>query len=464
MKRIAWCFLASSIPALEAERLCSLPPVTYPGAKIAYPESKSALEALEEFGIATWYSDRLENGDYAKTARDLVTSCPEDSRLSVVVYGIPQKDCASTESTSGSTVHTTAEYITFLNILTSTIGARKVLYILEPDAIGLMADTTGCGQTAGYMTNLQVAIEILSKNENAVIYLDVGYWSLEYPNTLAIVVNIVKELVTATSNVKGIALNTSNYQAISKLAQLCTEFQTAMDSTELHCIFDTSRNRNGAPENNEWCNVRNGGIGTPPSNETGYSNVDYFLWVKPSGDSDGTCRNHTSDSIPGPNAGVFFNEIFKFHWNQGTLVAELGYPPIGKTRRRLVGSVVSTNFIQDQEFDDQDFTSNQTGNFQDRTRDVDNEKITTLHLSHRSAEALQVGKKDTNDQTTASGTILLVGVVAATVISLATVIGIRREQKKLLNDDKNLPLSALAPLPNFRVQKSTTKHDESSIL
>ncbi|OWZ20524.1 Glycoside hydrolase [Phytophthora megakarya] len=189
---VAFLLAWAGVGIVQADTLCSLPPVTYAKAKAAYPASAFAIEALEKYGIATWYSDRKANGDYAQTAADLVATCPQDSRISVVVYGLPNKDCAAKESAVGSTVQSAADYVAFLNTLTSAIGNRKIMYILEPDAIGLLADTTGCGQSAGYLANLQTAISLLSKNENAQIYLDVGYWTLEYPASSTAVANIVK--------------------------------------------------------------------------------------------------------------------------------------------------------------------------------------------------------------------------------------------------------------------------------
>lgn len=313
------------------DTLCSIPPTTYTAAKAAYPASAFALEALESYGIATWYSDRTANGDYAQTAADLVASCGDDTRLSVVVYGIPNKDCAAGESAVGSTVTTTDEYKAFLQTLIDAVGSRKVLYILEPDAIGLLADSTSCGQSAGYLANLQVAIGLLSQNDNAQIYLDVGYWTLEYTSTASTVAGIVQQLVSSGTKVKGISLNTSNYQSTSLLSTLCSNFQTAVGSTDLHCIFDTSRNYNGAPSSDEWCNVKTAGVGAVPTSDTGMSNVDYLLWVKPPGDSDGTCSGRTSDAMTGPEAGVFSNDIFQAHWNQGMLVNELGFNVIDGT-------------------------------------------------------------------------------------------------------------------------------------
>ncbi|KAF4315280.1 hypothetical protein JM18_005973, partial [Phytophthora kernoviae] len=319
----------AGISLVQADTLCSVPPVTYSKAKAAYPASAFAIEALEKHGIATWYSDRSENGDYAQTAEDIVDACPEDSRLSIVVYGLPNKDCDAKESAVGNTVQSASDYVNFLSTLTTAIGTRKVLYILEPDAIGLLAsDTTDCGESANYLANLHTAIILLSANENAEIYLDVGYWTLEYTSTTSTVAGIVKRLAFAGSKVKGITLNTSNYQATSSLATLCSNFQSAVGSTDLHCIFDTSRNYKGAPESDEWCNVKSAGIGALPTSSTGLSNVDYFVWAKPPGDSDGICSGRTSDSIQGPGAGVFFDELFQTQWNQGMLVAEMGFDSI----------------------------------------------------------------------------------------------------------------------------------------
>ena len=110
------------------------------------PASAFAIEVLEKYSIATWYSDRIVNGDYAQLAADLVTACPLDSRISVVVYGLPNKDCAAQESTGGGTVFSASDYAAFITTLASAIGDRKVLYVLEPDTIGLLADTTNAAK------------------------------------------------------------------------------------------------------------------------------------------------------------------------------------------------------------------------------------------------------------------------------------------------------------------------------
>ncbi|KAG7380382.1 hypothetical protein PHYPSEUDO_007270 [Phytophthora pseudosyringae] len=521
LRSFRWAVVASFLLGLggtglvQADTLCSLPPVTYAKAKTDYPASAFAIEALEKNGIATWYSDRTENGDYAQTAANLVSSCPEDSRISVVVYGLPNKDCAAKESAVGSTVKSASDYVKFLNTLTSAIGNRKVLYILEPDAIGLLADTTGCGQSAGYLANLQTAVGLLSQNQNADIYLDVGYWTLEYPATSTAVATIVKQLMSAGSRVKGIMLNTSNYQSTSKLSTLCGNFQSAVGSTDLHCAFDTSRNYHGGPESQEWCCVKSAGIGALPSSETGISNVDYFIWAKPPGDSDGTCVGRTSDSMQGPGAGVFFDELFQSLWNQGVMVAEKGYPAIDGTVRSSAGSAgtasspttqTSSGSQKQQQTQDQgqeaatynatapstpssDTNSSKTGgntpsitttstasnagptSYQSTGTQTTAEEastpapaLTPIPVS-KAADSQQISTESSSSSTMGTGVIVLIALVAAAVVALAAIVGIRQRQKKMVNAVKTPEMSALAPLPttivNFRPQRTALARDSN---
>eukprot|EP00644_Phytophthora_capsici_P000380 jgi/Phyca11/503744/fgenesh2_kg.PHYCAscaffold_4_\ len=91
----------------------------------------------------------------------------------------------------------------------------------------------------------------------------------------------------------------------------------------MRCIVDTSRNYNGNPTT-DWCNVPTAGIGKPPTSETGVSNIDYFMWIKPPGESDGECT-----TTGGTSAGSFYLEGFKLLWDQGYFVSEEGKPKIG---------------------------------------------------------------------------------------------------------------------------------------
>lgn len=52
----------------------------------------------------------------------------------------------------------------------------------------------------------------------------------------------------------------------------------------------------------EWCNVSPAGFGQPFTTNTGNSNVDAIVWVKPGGESDGTCGMSGA-----PQAGAWFD-------------------------------------------------------------------------------------------------------------------------------------------------------------
>lgn len=512
MATMALAFVRTADVA-AGESLCALAPGSYAAAKSAYPDAAFAIAEMEKHTIATWYTDR--GGDYASTAKQLVADCPDSSRLSVVVYGLPNKDCDAGYSSGGNNKNA-GDYANYLNTLTGIIGNRKVLYVLEPDAVGLLAKAGGCAESAGYKANLQTAVKLLSANPNAEIYLDVGYWCLQYGESAAKVAGIVKEIASA-GRVKGITLNTSNYRSNDELAKLCSNFQGAIGDGNMHCVFDTSRNYNGSPSSNEWCNTKSAGIGKPPTSDTGLSNVDYFIWIKPPGESDGTCSggDRTSDAMQGPAAGAFFKESFKLLWNQGALVKELNQPAIDGTVRGYSSSTpapvatttpapetatpspvatVYTPVQEDREGDASTDGSHTSPSSSSKTADVyetgiQNATTTTTTTNDSAAasvlgvpETLIAGDSDstsptpstpTTDSTStvqevttkssgesamSSGIIVLVGLVGAAVVALVAVVGLRRRQQKMLFEAK----TPTEPHPSFQV--TTVKSSESSVL
>ncbi|KAE9081102.1 hypothetical protein PF010_g22119 [Phytophthora fragariae] len=306
--------LSSSMGLVDADELCSVVPYTYGGAMSSYPQLSTALSTLENYAIASWFTDRITSQDRANLMSRMLSQCPDESRLSIVVYGIPNKDCSGGFSSSGS-VTSSAAYQAFLKELTDAVGDHKVLYVVEPDAVGLLAKDGGCGGPAGYLENLKIAANALSVNTNAQLYLDVGYWMLADATSASKVATVMQEIGSA-GRVKGVTINTSNFRSNEECAGYCSTFQAAMGSDDMHCIVDTSRNYNGSPTT-DWCNIPTAGIGKPPTSNTGFANLDYFMWIKPPGESDGYCWG-------GPSAGSFFLDGFTLLWNQGYFVKELG--------------------------------------------------------------------------------------------------------------------------------------------
>ncbi|KAG2773163.1 hypothetical protein Pcac1_g16063 [Phytophthora cactorum] len=311
--------LALTSSLVLAEELCSIVPSSYTQAKTDHPDLSKALEALEQHAIASWFTDRMTTDERSTMITNMLNQCSEDTRLSIVVYGIPNKDCDAGLSSGGS-VKSTDDYKAFLKQLTDAVGDRKVLYVVEPDAVGLLAKENSCGSSAGYFDNLKVAVEALSANANAELYVDVGYWMLADSTNAGKIAPIMQELGSC-GRVKGVTINTSNYRSNDECAAYCTNFQNAMGKSDMSCVVDTSRNFKGSPTS-DWCNVPTAGIGKPPSSETGFSNIDYFMWIKPPGESDGEC------ATGGTSAGSFYADGFTKLWDQGYFVREGGMKTI----------------------------------------------------------------------------------------------------------------------------------------
>ncbi|RHY85136.1 hypothetical protein DYB35_013967, partial [Aphanomyces astaci] len=75
-------------------------------------------------------------------------------------------------------------------------------------------------------------------------------------------------------------------------------------------------------------NSRSAGIGAPPGTDTGHPLVDYNLWLKVPGESDGTCSGRTPDAQEGPSAGLFFPDGFASLWDNSWFVDVKGLPKI----------------------------------------------------------------------------------------------------------------------------------------
>ncbi|KAF0682998.1 Aste57867_24915 [Aphanomyces stellatus] len=249
---------------------------------------------------------------------DLLNQC-KDSIPSIVIYGLPDKDCGDGGFSQGGANKNADMYKAWIQKLVDQVGTREVIYVFEPDAIGLVA-ANGCGVQKGYLANMKMALGLLASNPNAHIYADVASWADQ-----AGAIKALNDLKSA-GNLKGVAINTSNYRGTSELNALCQTYSSATGG--LHCVFDVSRNFNGSPQN-EWCNAKSAGMGAPPTAETGNPLVDYHLWIKVPGESDGECTGRGPDAAVGPSAGAFFYDGFKSMWNQGYYVKEKKLPVIG---------------------------------------------------------------------------------------------------------------------------------------
>ncbi|KDO21118.1 hypothetical protein SPRG_21347 [Saprolegnia parasitica CBS 223.65] len=251
--------MALAASAVSAGLCTAVPPVSYAEAA-QKPYLKPVVDVLREYATATWYTDR--GGD---AISELLSKCAGATPV-IVIYGLPGKDCAGHYSSNGGN-QSPADYARWIDSLVSRVGNTNVIYILEPDAIGNLANNE-CATQRGYLPNLKVALTKLSSNANAQIYADVAGWANQ-----GAAQEVLSKLKSA-GRLNGIAINTSNYKDTDTLKSICQAYSSATGG--LHCVFDTSRNYRGSPQS-EWCNAKSGGIGAPPGTPTGSSIDDDMI-------------------------------------------------------------------------------------------------------------------------------------------------------------------------------------------
>ena len=248
-----------------------------------------ALRPITSQPVATW----LTHDDPAPMAKRVVDEAEvADATPVLVLYHRPHRDCGS-YSAGGSA--DAASYARWIGTVADTIGSRRVIVILEPDAVPQLLSTDCAGADDTYAM-LAAAIERLSANEQTRIYLDAGH-----PGWITDTEQLAQALRrSGIEKADGFSLNVSNFASDAANQEYGDRLSTTLGGAQY--VVDTSRNGNGAPDGqaDSWCNPPGAALGADPQigPERGYGVAR--LWVKVPGESDGNCR-------PGePAAGTFW--------------------------------------------------------------------------------------------------------------------------------------------------------------
>lgn len=246
---------------------------------------------------AYWVTPDL--GYVRADTHDYVSRAAQAHQMPVLVaYNIPDRDCGG-YSSGGSTG--AADYRRWIADLAAGIGDLPATIILEPDAIAHALSDCLDDPSERYAL-LKEAVMTLKAGLNTVVYLDAGHprWITD-----------VSKLATAlgrsgVGEADGFALNVSNFVTTSDNVDFGRQLSRALGGA--HFVIDTSRNGrgpvsaytiNGGPS---WCNPPGRALGRNPTTKTDWSEVDALFWVKPPGESDGSCRDGE------PAAGAWWAE------------------------------------------------------------------------------------------------------------------------------------------------------------
>lgn len=254
-------------------------------AAAASPVDRPILERLAAVPTAVWLVPEALGVDAvgARVEEVVETARSQDRRPLLVVYGIPGRDCVAGESAGG--LGDVAGYEAWVDAIAASAGGSAV--VLEPDAL---ATADECGLAEQRQALLRRAADVLAEN-GAWVYVDAGHSDWVDPVRMAELVEGV-----GPEHLRGFSVNVAAYGTDDDERAYAEAVRAALDGS-LAYVVDTSRNGNGPAGPGDFCNPQGRALGREPA--PGSGGLDAWLWVKPPGESDGSCGG-------GPPAGQFW--------------------------------------------------------------------------------------------------------------------------------------------------------------
>ncbi|HXN30752.1 MAG TPA: glycoside hydrolase family 6 protein [Polyangiaceae bacterium] len=258
--------------------------------KAGHADDAKLLEKIAAQPTAQWVGEW--SGDVETTVHNLGKATNANGTVPVVVaYNLPNRDCGQ-YSAGGLT--SPELYRKWIHEFAKAAGPFRMIVVLEPDALAQLTKCLSPTDQQVRLGLLKEAIDALSATAGVSVYLDAGHakW-IPAPE-------MAKRLIAAgIASADGFSLNVSNY--VSTEENMAYGHAISAATGGKHFIIDTSRNGNGPTADAQWCNADGRALGGAPTANTNDPLVDAFFWVKPPGESDGTCNG-------GPKAGEFWPE------------------------------------------------------------------------------------------------------------------------------------------------------------
>ena len=250
------------------------------------PADAALLDKIATRPQAFWFGGW--EGDVRTAVDGVVTRAAAAGRVpALVAYAIPKRDCGSY---SGGGAGTPDGYRAWIRDFTAGIGTRRAIVIVEPDALAGLDCLSATDRDTRFAL-LAEAVRGLAALPSTAVYLDGGHDAWQPVAVMA------DRLARAgAADAQGFALNVSNFRAGPGLVTYGREIAAALGVA--HFVIDTSRNGLGPDPSGAWCNPSGRALGAAPAASTEHR-LDWNLWIKRPGESDGTCNG-------GPAAGAFW--------------------------------------------------------------------------------------------------------------------------------------------------------------
>ncbi|KDQ50909.1 glycoside hydrolase family 6 protein [Jaapia argillacea MUCL 33604] len=327
--------------------------VTAAAANIADATTKANALSVADIPTFTWFDTAAKVptlGTYLANAQALQTSSGQNQLVQIVVYDLPDRDCAAGWSDGEFTIanNGVANYEAYIDSIVAQVKQYpdvRVVAIIEPFSLANLVTNLNiqkCANAeAAYLQCVTYAIEQLN-TVGVYMYLDAGNagW-LGWPADLSPAATLFSTLYKNASSpeyFRGLATDVGNYDAYNTSSPdpitsgnpnydellYITALAPLLEQQGFSAYFIVDQGRSGVQDIRnawgDWCNVKGAGFGMRPTTNTGSPLVDAIVWVKPGGESDGTSNSSSprydsscalSDAdTPAPEAGTWFQEYF----------------------------------------------------------------------------------------------------------------------------------------------------------
>ncbi len=253
------------------------------------PEDARQMDKIAVGADADWFGDW--SGDIRAAVDARVTEITNAGALPVLVaYDIPNRDCSGQSAGGASSPEA---YKAWIRAFAEGIEGRKVAVIVEPDAVALTSCLSEAEKATRYAL-LKDAVNVLEAQGNTATYVDAGHSSWVPASEMA-----ARLTEAGIGPADGFSLNVSNFRATPEITSYGKDVSSRVGGD--HFVIDTARNGLGPSPDNQWCNPPGRAIGEKPGANTADPSVDAYLWIKPPGESDGSCNG-------GPPAGQWWPE------------------------------------------------------------------------------------------------------------------------------------------------------------
>lgn len=254
--------------------------------RLSRPLDAALLDRIADRPQAFWLGDW--SGDVRAAVDGIVTRAAAAGRVPVLVaYDVPQRDCGSWSAGGADSADA---YRTWIRAFAAGIGARRAIVVVEPDAVAGL-DCLGAADRAARLELLADATRVLAGRPATAVYLDGGHDAWQ---PAAVIADRLRQ--AGAADAQGFALNVSNFRAQAGLVTYGQQVAAAIGVA--HFVVDTSRNGAGPPADGAWCNPPGRRLGVAPGTPADHR-LDWNLWIKRPGESDGPCNG-------GPSAGAFW--------------------------------------------------------------------------------------------------------------------------------------------------------------